>query len=260
MNRLSSAIRAANDAGRTAVIPFITAGFPSKEDFLDTLKSIADAGADIIEIGIPFSDPVADGPVIEDISRDSLAQGVTLAWILDELEKAATFLKVPLVLMGYTNPFYQFGLEKLAERASRLGVHGMIIPDLPLCEAESWRLTLDKYDIALIPLVAPNTPVERMREYAEVSKGFVYVVSILGTTGIQTQSSTTQQTLVEETLRRARASFSIPVALGFGLRSPDQLERLAPDTRPDAAILGSALLLHIREGGSSKSFLSPWLP
>ena len=254
-SRLQIAIESANKQGRTALIPFITAGFPDMDRFWEELQAIDQAGADIIEIGVPFSDPVADGPVIENASRDALARGVTLAWILDGLKQRAGQFKAQLVLMGYINPFMQYGYEKLAKDAHQAGVAGFIIPDVILEESQEIRQALAPYDIDVITLVAPNTSLERMKEYAQSARGFVYVVSVLGTTGGTVDLADS----VTNTLSRAREAFDIPLALGFGLKEPSQLDVLPSDMRPDAAVFGSALLRHIEEGKPVASFLAPWL-
>ncbi len=254
-SRLQIAIESAKKQGRTALIPFITAGFPDMDRFWEELQAIDQAGADIIEIGVPFSDPVADGPVIENASRDALARGVTLAWILDGLKQRAGQYKAQLVLMGYINPFMQYGYEKLAKDAHQAGVAGFIIPDVILEESQEIRQALAPYDIDVITLVAPNTSLERMKEYAQSARGFVYVVSVLGTTGGTVDLADS----VTNTLSRAREAFDIPLALGFGLKEPSQLDVLPSDMRPDAAVFGSALLRHIEEGKPVTSFLAPWL-
>ncbi|MCL2104781.1 MAG: tryptophan synthase subunit alpha, partial [Kiritimatiellaeota bacterium] len=163
------------------LIPFITAGYPTLDAFWASLRELDDNGADIIEIGVPFSDPVADGPVIEAASQQALANGVTLDWILDGLRQRKGQYKARIVLMGYLNPFLQYGFARLAEAAAEIGVYGLIIPDLPLDEDAEYRAALRGKGIHLIPLVAPNTPLERMRRYAAVASGYVYVVSVLGT-------------------------------------------------------------------------------
>lgn len=252
---LHQAILDAHKQKRKAVIPFLTAGFPTPETFWDILADLDKAGADIIEIGIPFSDPVADGPVIENASRNSLAHGVTLAWIIDGLKQRRGRFHSKIVLMGYVNPFLQYGPDKLAFDASMAGVSGFIIPDMPLEESGIFRKPFDAHNLALVTLVAPNTTEERMREYAAVSKGFVYVVSVLGITGGKANLTET----VIETMRRARASFDIPLALGFGLQTPDQLEELPFEAQPNAAVLGSALLRHIEAGHPTGDFLAPWV-
>lgn len=256
MNILQTAIENANLAGRTAIIPFITAGFPSLFSFADTLCAIDEAGVDIIEIGVPFSDPVADGPIIEEISRQALHEGVTLLWILDQIRALRGRIKAPLVLMGYANPFYQFGIDKLAPLLPELGVAGLIIPDLPLCESAEWQTALQVHDIALIPLIAPNTSKARMIEYSIKAQGFVYIVSVLGTTGTSNSPNNTSQP--HQTILTAKEVFNIPCALGFGLHSPSQIETFPTDVRPHAAIIGSALLQYIKKGGKPQEFLAPF--
>ena len=252
---MKETILAAKKSGRCAVIPFITAGFPSRDSFWDTLAQVDAAGADIIEIGIPFSDPVADGPVIEEISREVLAQGMTLDWVIEGLRARVGSFHAKLVLMGYMNPFVQYGLERLASDCADAGVSGFIVPDLPLEETPEFREAIAPHGLTLITLVGPNTTTERMKQYAPFSREYVYVVSVLGTTGGVNE----HVEAVADTIRRARAVFNVPLALGFGLRVPEQLESLPPDARPDAAVIGTALLRHIRSGASPASFLAPWL-
>lgn len=255
MHALEQKIRAANGRGRMAVVPFITAGFPDRDRFWKQFEEADLAGADIIEIGVPFSDPVADGPVVEEASRRALAAGVTLADIIADLAARRGKYRAGLVLMGYYNPFLQYGLKNLARDAAKAGVSGFIIPDLPLEEAESAREAFRDFGIALIPLVGPNTELERMRLYAEKSDGYAYVVSIMGTTGARAKLAPE----VAQTMRRAREAFRLPLALGFGLSEPGQLDILPDNARPDAAVMGSALLKHIDAGGSAAEFLRRWL-
>ena len=254
MNILEQKIRDAHAAGRIALVPFLTAGFPTLDSFWDVLKELDDSGADVIEIGVPFSDPVADGPVVERASRRSLANGVTLKGLMKGLlERAGTF-RAGLVLMGYMNPFLQYGLDRFAEEAARAGVHGCIVPDTPLEETGAIREALEKRGLTLISLVGPNTTEERMREYAPVSKGYVYVVSVLGTTGVRDGLPPE----VSSTLARARRAFDIPIALGFGLHEPGQLAGLSAEEKPDAAVFGSSLLNHLDAGGKAADFLAVW--
>ena len=254
MHILEEKIRAAKKAGRLALIPFVTAGFPDRERFWGVLRELDEAGADIIEIGVPFSDPVADGPVVEAASVRALAGGVTLRGILEELPAHRGEVQAGLVLMGYMNPFLQYGLERFAADAVRAGVQGVIVPDLPFDEAGEMRRILQERGIALIALVGPNTSEERMRLYAEVSEGYVYVVSVMGTTGERGQLPPE----VPQVLERARQVFSLPVALGFGLKSPEQLAFLPEEQRPDAAVFGSSLLKHLDAGASPRGFMEKW--
>ena len=254
MHILEEKIRSARQSGRMALIPFVTAGFPSRERFWEVLRELDSCGADIIEIGVPFSDPVADGPVVEEASMRALKNGVTLRGIMDELAAHKGELRAGLVLMGYMNPFLNYGLERFAEDAARVGVHGVIVPDLPFDEAEPMRCILSRYELALIALVGPNTSEERMKLYADVSEGYVYVVSVMGTTG--ERGALPRE--VPEVLARARKIFSLPVALGFGLKEPGQLEALPEEVRPDAAVFGSSLLRHIDSGSSPREFMQRW--
>lgn len=254
MHILEEKIRKAAAQGRTALIPFVTAGFPTLKDFWGIVEELDREGSDVIEIGVPFSDPVADGPVVEGASITALKNGVTLRWILEELKKRKGSFRSGLVLMGYMNPFLQYGLEKLAHDAAEAGVHGFIIPDLPYDEAEKMRRILSRHGIALIALVGPNTSEERMALYAGVSEGYVYVVSVMGTTG--ERASLPPE--VPEVLSRVRRVFSLPAALGFGLHSPEQLMEFPEDIRPDAAVFGSSLLRHIAEGKSAAAFMRRW--
>ena len=254
MHILEEKIRKAAAQGRTALIPFVTAGFPTLKGFWDIVEELDRSGSDVIEIGVPFSDPVADGPVVEGASISALKNGVTLRWILEGLKKRKGSFRSGLVLMGYMNPFLQYGLEKLAHEASEAGVHGLIVPDLPYDEAEKMRSVLSRQGIALIALVGPNTSEERMALYAGVSEGYVYVVSVMGTTGERTSLPPE----VPEVLSRVRRAFSLPAALGFGLHSPGQLMEIPEEIRPDAAVFGSSLLRHIAEGKAPLAFMRRW--
>jgi tryptophan synthase alpha chain len=251
MNTLQQRIEEANAQGRIARIPFITAGFPDMERFFGVLSDLDANGADIIEIGVPFSDPVADGPVVEEASRRALSQGVNLTWLLKKLRLLPPF-KAGLVLMGYYNPFLQYGLERLARDAGEAGIQGCIVPDLPLDESEPLHAALSARGLDLITLVGPNTPDERMREYAKSASGYVYVASVMGTTGTRRELPD-----ATETVRRARAIFSLPVALGFGVSSPDQIAAMS--VRPHAAVFGSALLRHLDAKGTAGDFMRAWL-
>jgi tryptophan synthase alpha chain len=237
------------------LIPFMTAGFPTVEAFWKNLKELDENGADIIEIGVPFSDPVADGPVIEAASMKALENGVTLESILEGLRQRKGQFKAKLVLMGYMNPFLQYGFERLAQEAKDVGVYGFIIPDLPLDEDAPFRKQLSACGIHLIALVAPNTSLERMKAYAEVATGYVYVISVLGITGVRSEFPPD----LSDTLRRARQAFRIPLALGFGFSSPEQLDAIPLADRPDAIIFGSALVRHVEAGKPVADFMRRWV-
>lgn len=253
MHLLEEKIRKAHNSGRTAVIPFLTAGFPEEDSFWKHLEELDRAGADIIEIGVPFSDPVADGPVVENASRKALANGMNLTKIMTGLKKRS--FNAGIVLMGYFNPFYQYGFERLAQDAAKAGVSGIIIPDLPFEENARWKGILAKENIALIPLVGLNTSPERMKLYAKNAQGYVYVISVMGITGERKNIARG----VGGIISRAREFFDVPVALGFGLKHPDQLKELPENAQPDAAVFGSALLTHLEAGKAAKDFMRPWM-
>ncbi|MBO4300504.1 MAG: tryptophan synthase subunit alpha [Desulfovibrio sp.] len=253
MNELEQRIREAGANHRPALIPFLTAGFPDTSSFWPTLMELDENGADIIEIGIPFSDPVADGPVVEKASRQALSDGVNLRDTLVGLQERKGLFNAGIVLMGYLNPFLQYGFDNLAHDAAEGGVHGLIVPDLPFEESAPLREALKRKNIALIPLVGPNTDVERMKLYAN-SEGYVYVVSVMGVTGARE----TLPPEVVETVKRARSVFHLPLALGFGLREPSQLDAFPAAVRPDAVVFGSALLKHLEEGGTAAQFMARW--
>lgn len=254
MHILEQKIRDANRGGRRALIPFVTAGFPDSTSFWPNLMELDENGADIIEIGVPFSDPVADGPVVEEASRRALSDGVQLRGILRELQERKGLFKASIVLMGYMNPFLQYGLDKFAEDAAAAGVHGCIVPDVPFEEARHLRHALRNKGLALIPLVGPNTDMTRMQLYVPESEGYVYVVSVMGVTGARD----TLPPDVVQTLKRARSVFHLPLALGFGLHDPSQLAGIPATSQPDAVVFGSALLQHLDAGHSAAAFLARW--
>jgi tryptophan synthase alpha chain len=223
----------AND--RPALVGFITAGYPEPSEFLSVLRAVAGA-ADAVEIGVPFSDPMADGVTIQRSSQHAIERGVSLKWILDELERRDYELASPVLLMSYLNPLLAFGLEKLAARAAEVGVSGVIVPDLPYEESAPLRAALDSRGLALVQLVTPATPPERLRKLCAASQGFVYAVTRTGITG-------GESTLPAETaqyLAAVKAASQLPVCAGFGVRRPDQVATIA--RHADGVIVGSALV------------------
>ena len=250
MTFLEQKIRDAHTAGRTALIPFVTAGFPTLDTFWGIIEEMDANGSDIPEADVYIALTFDDGPTGK---KDGYPNGLT-NYLLDGLKQRAGNFKAGIVLMGYLNPFLQYGLERFAADAAQAGVSGCIVPDLPLDESAPVRTTLKAHGIDLIALVGQNTSEERMREHPAVSEGYVYVVSVLGTTGARTGLPPQ----VEETLRRARKAFNLPLALGFGLQHPDQLAAIPADIRPDAAVFGSALLKHLDKGNTAKAFLEVW--
>ncbi|MFW6039743.1 MAG: tryptophan synthase subunit alpha [Gemmatimonadota bacterium] len=246
--RIEAAIRRAGAEGRPAIAAFLTAGFPSLDGFRDIVLRVAEA-ADVVELGVPFSDPMADGVTIQEASRVALAGGVTLEWILDLV--ADLELGVPVVLMSYLNPLLTMEHDVLASRARAAGVDGFIIPDLPYEESEPMRRALEPADLALVQLVTPLTPRARRRRLAEASSGFLYAVTRTGTTGAVERGSGIDG--LSEYAVDLRAVSPCPVLAGFGVRTADQVRRL--HGRFDGVIVGSALIEQLMAGGDPAAFL-----
>lgn len=245
--RISAALNGAVAAGRVGLVPYFTAGYPDKKAFIDTVRKIA-AVADVIEVGVPFSDPMADGVTIQRSSRIALEQGVSLRWILAELTEADT-IGVPIVLMSYLNPLLVYGYGALAEDCVKAGVCGFIVPDLPLEEGDEFRTALDQHGLALVQLVTPATPDGRMARLCAASKGFVYAVTIRGITG----GAGELPAEVPAYLDRVKAQSDIPVCAGFGVRQAAQVRSLGEHA--DGVIIGSALVEQLEAGNDPAVFL-----
>ena len=244
---ISGAIRAATAKGEPALVGFLTAGYPSREKFREHLRAVA-AGADVVEIGVPFTDPMADGVTVQRSSQAALAQGVSLRWILAELE-AMPRLETPLLLMSYLNPLLAFGIKRLAAAAAKAGVSGFIVPDLPLDESDEMRAALDAHQLALVQMVTPVTKPERMQQLCAGSQGFVYAVTMTGTTG----KNVAVPTEVVHYLDRVRELASVPVCAGFGIRSREQVELLRGHV--DGVVIGSALVEVLERGEDATEWL-----
>jgi len=245
---IGEAIRNAKAGGRPALVGWVTAGFPRRETFIQQLSAIADA-SDVVEIGVPFTDPMADGATIQRASRAALAQGVSLKWILSELSGPRPKLRAPLLLMSYLNPLLAYGLDRLPDDAARAGVSGFIVPDLPFEECEDVRSALAARGIALVQLVTPVTPIERIQMLCAASSGFIYAVTMTGTTG---KNAATSNEVLEYFARVKRVS-PLPVCAGFGIRSREQVERLAPYV--DGVVVASALVEMWERGEDPVAFL-----
>jgi tryptophan synthase alpha chain len=245
---ISNAIRKARAGDRPAIVAYITAGFPTKESFAANLQAVASA-ADVIEIGVPFSDPMADGTTIQRSSRVALAQGVSLKWILEILGSLSPVVRSPILLMTYLNPLLSYGFDKLAKDAIRAGVSGFIVPDLPFEESEGLRTALDKEGLALVQLVTPVTPDDRLAMLCKASQGFVYAVTMTGTTG----KNVAVPTEVLDYMDRVRKVSPIPVCAGFGIRGNDQVKLM--DKHVDGVVVGSALVEVLERGEDPAAFL-----
>ena len=250
--RITAAINAATAKGRAALVPFITAGYPQPGDFIATLQAVAVVG-DVVELGIPFSDPMADGVTIQRSSFRALQQGVSLKWIFEQLDAAQGKFDAPLVMMSYLNPLLAFGYDALAERALAAGVYGFIVPDLPFEESTEFRAALEHKGLGLIQLVTPATPAARMKTLCAASRGFVYAVTVTGLTG----GGAGLPADLAEYLDKVAMISDLPVCAGFGLRTEQDIA--AVGKRAAGAIVGSALVEVLERGEDPGLYLQSLL-
>ena len=239
MSRISEVFAELKSKRRGGFIPFITAGDPDLSATEQLLGELVMAGADIIEVGVPFSDPVADGPVIQRASERALGRGTNLKGVLECITAAKRQTNVPIVLFSYYNPLLQFGLEKLATAASRTGVDAILVTDLIPEEAGSWTSLLAANNLDPIFLVAPTTNEDRLRLIAQQARGFVYAISRTGVTGARENINENAESLVG----RIRGVTTLPVAVGFGVSTPAQVQEVWRFA--DAAVVGSAIVSEI---------------
>ncbi|HOY95583.1 MAG TPA: tryptophan synthase subunit alpha [Catalimonadaceae bacterium] len=217
---------------------YYTAGFPHLEDTLFIAREVQNAGADLIEIGIPFSDPVADGPVIQASNEKALENGMSLKLLFSQIEKLRETVTIPVLLMGYFNPVYQFGVEAFCKRCQEVGIDGLIIPDMPLWEYENqWKIILEQYGLFNIFLVTPQTSEERIRKIDELSSSFIYLVSSSSVTGAKTDVSESQVSYFN---RIHSMQLKSPTLIGFGISSKETFDRAC--RYADGAIIGSAFI------------------
>jgi tryptophan synthase alpha chain len=234
--------------GKPALVAFITAGYPEPREFLKVLHAVSSA-ADAVEIGVPFSDPMADGVTIQRSSQHAIERGVSLTWILEELGRNDFDLPAPVLLMSYLNPLLAYGYEALAKRAAEVGVSGFIVPDLPYEESAPLAAALSPHGLALVQLVTPATPPERLKRLCAASQGFVYAVTRLGITG----GESTLPPETAEYLAAVKAVSPLPVCAGFGVRRADQVALIGKHA--DGVIVGSALVEVLERGADPAAFL-----
>lgn len=246
MSRIAESFEQLRKDGRKGFIPFITAGDPDLETTGDLLIELSRAGATVIELGVPFSDPMADGPVIQRASERALRQNFGLAEILEKTAEVRRIVDTPVVLFSYYNPLMQFGVERLARLAGSSGIDGVLVTDLIPEEADEFAVLLRAWDLDMIFLVAPTSTDARLQMVAERASGFIYAVSRAGVTGAQESMSSEAEKLV----RRMREFSELPVAVGFGISTAAHVAEVC--AYADAAVVGSALVAEIeRRAGTS---------
>jgi len=250
MGRIAATFAHLQQQGEKALIPFITAGDPDLGKTEALIHALVEAGADLIELGFPFSDPMADGPTIQAASERALAAGTTLPAILQMVGRIRRHTNIPIVLMGYYNPVLHYGPRQFAEDAAGAGVDGLLLVDLPPEEAEEIHGFLQDFGIKLITLLAPTTPPARMAHLAAGGEGYLYYVSMTGVTGVQQVDAAA----IEEAVVALKASSPVPVAVGFGISSP--ADAAAVGKFADAVVVGSALVKVVAAYGGSPDLLS----
>lgn len=242
MKRIAQCFEALRAEGRKGLVGYLTAGDPDAAASERHVLEALDAGVDLIELGVPFSDPTADGPTIQAAAHRALAAGMTLAGVLGMVRRIRTRSEAPIVLFGYTNPFFRYGYEKVCRDAAAAGADGFLIVDMPHEESAEFKALAASYGLALIPLIAPTTPPARAKVILEGAAGFVYYIMVTGVTGARAQVATN----VEAQVAALRGLTSLPIAVGFGVRSGEQARQAA--TGADAVVVGSALVSAATEG------------
>lgn len=243
MNRIDEEFSALRVRGETALIPFITAGDPDIETTLDILRVLERSGADCIELGVPFSDPMADGPTIQRASERALKRGASLPRILEMVHEFRQDSEIPLILFGYYNPFFRYGLKRFTQEAKEAGVDGILCVDLPPEESGELRQWTEAQGLDTIFLLAPTSDAERIRLVARRGRGFIYYVSVTGVTGARKRFEDHLHTQVA----RVRRYTPLPIGVGFGISTPRQAAWVA--SFADAAVVGSALIEVMERAG-----------
>jgi len=249
VSRIGEAFAHLRKDRRTGLITYVTAGDPDVQRSAAILQALDRAGADVIEVGVPFSDPLADGPVIQRATERALAAGGSLTVVLDMLERVRPTLRVPLVVFTYANPVLRMGIENFGRRAAQVGVDGVLVLDLPIEEAGEFREVMAGRGIDMIFLLSPTTTPERIRRAAELGRGFLYGISRLGVTGARDHVAPGAQELAA----RIRAETSLPLALGFGISRPEHVRQVGQWA--DAAVVGSGLVQVIAQNSAAPDLI-----
>ena len=248
--RLAATFARLRTERRPGLVTYVTSGDPGLERTGEILSALDRAGADVIEVGVPFSDPLADGPVIQRATERALAAGTTLASVLGLIGRSRARLAAPIVLFSYANPILRLGAERFADLARDAGVDGVLVLDLPIEEADDFRALLVSREIDTILLLSPTTTDERLRKAASLGTGFLYAISRLGVTGARERVADG----AEEMVRRIRSVSTLPIALGFGISKPGHVREVG--RWADAAVVGSALVNVIAEAGASSDLIT----
>ena len=246
MTRLQQTFARLREDQSPGLVTYITAGDPDLDRTAGILRALDRAGADVLEVGVPFSDPLADGPVIQRATERALATGTTLAGVLELLRSIRSDIAAPIVIFSYANPILRLGAERFADRATQAGVDGVLVLDLPIEEADEFRGLLATRGIDTIVLLSPTTTDDRLRRAAALGSGFLYAISRLGVTGARDALAAGAQEMVQ----RIRKVSTLPVALGFGISKPDHVREVGQWA--DAAVVGSALVDVIAREGASR--------
>jgi len=249
MSRIAETFENLRRDGRTGLITYTTAGDPDLGRSAEILKALDRAGADVLEVGVPFSDPLADGPVIQRATERALAAGTTLSGVLDLVTSIRHDVKAPIVIFSYANPLLRMGLAEFADRAAGAGVDGVLALDLPIEEADEFRRVLAGRSLDTIFLLSPTTTEARIKKAAELGRGFLYGISRLGVTGARDRVASGAEAMV----KRIRQHTTMPIALGFGISRPEHVAEVG--LYADAAVVGSALVSLIAEAGASPRLL-----
>ncbi len=243
MSRLQTTFARLHAEGRSGLVTYVTAGDPSLAQTANVLRALDRGGADVLEVGVPFSEPLADGPVIQRATERALAAGATLAGVLDMVASVRGDIAAPVVIFSYANPILRMGMAAFADRAQASGVDGVLVLDLPIEEADECRNILASRGIDMVFLLSPTTSEARMRRAGELGSGFLYAISRLGVTGVRDTLADGAEGIVA----RIRAVTTLPIALGFGISKPEHVREVG--RWADAAVVGSALVQVIAETG-----------
>ena len=247
MTSIAQRFETLRDHARCALIPFITAGDPDLETTAEALRVLDRSGADLIELGVPYSDPLADGPVIQAAATRALKRGTRLDQVLEVVRSVSPTLQSPIILFTYYNPILNRGIETYLQQISAAGVQGLVVPDLPLEEAETLLKPAAEFGIDVTLLIAPTSPKERILAIAEQSQGFIYLISTTGVTGMRTQV----QSRVKDLLLELRTVTDKPIGVGFGISQPEHARQVM-EWGADAAIVGSAFVKRLADGSPTE--------